>query len=84
MPTVFSHALSAVALASALPRSSRTRVALVSAMRAALPDTDVIGFGFGIRYGDLLGHRGFSHWLVFLADRLGRVRLRQRLGGAVE
>jgi len=30
-----------------------------------LPDADVIGFAFGIRYGDLLGHRGFSHSLIF-------------------
>jgi len=32
-----------------------------------LPDADVIGFGFGIRYGDLLGHRGLTHSLTFAA-----------------
>ena len=32
---------------------------------AALPDADVIGFGFGIRYSDLLGHRGLTHSLFF-------------------
>ena len=30
-----------------------------------LPDLDVIGFRFGIRYGDPWGHRGASHSLVF-------------------
>ncbi len=30
-----------------------------------LPDIDVIGFRFGVRYGDFLGHRGFTHSLVF-------------------
>jgi len=30
-----------------------------------LPDLDVIGFFFGRRYGDVWGHRGFSHSLVF-------------------
>jgi inner membrane protein len=30
-----------------------------------LPDADVIGFGFGIRYQDEWGHRGASHSLVF-------------------
>jgi inner membrane protein len=30
-----------------------------------LPDTDVIGFRLGIPYGDILGHRGFTHSLVF-------------------
>jgi inner membrane protein len=27
------------------------------------PDLDVIGFRFGVAYGDLLGHRGLSHSL---------------------
>jgi inner membrane protein len=30
-----------------------------------LPDIDVIGFSFGIQYGDMLGHRGFTHSLFF-------------------
>lgn len=30
-----------------------------------LPDADVLGFRFGIAYGDLLGHRGISHSLTF-------------------
>jgi inner membrane protein len=30
-----------------------------------LPDADVLGFAFGVRYGDLLGHRGFTHSLLF-------------------
>ena len=34
---------------------------------AVVPDLDVIGFHFGIRYGDLLGHRGITHSLAFAA-----------------
>ena len=30
-----------------------------------LPDIDVVGFQFGIRYGDFWGHRGFTHSLLF-------------------
>jgi inner membrane protein len=30
-----------------------------------LPDADVIGFQFDVRYGDEWGHRGASHSLVF-------------------
>jgi inner membrane protein len=30
-----------------------------------LPDVDVIGFAYGIRYGDAWGHRGATHSLVF-------------------
>ena len=29
------------------------------------PDVDVVGFRFGIHYGDMLGHRGLSHSLLF-------------------
>ena len=30
-----------------------------------LPDIDVIAFAFGIPYGDMFGHRGFTHSLLF-------------------
>src|SRR4051794_32693916 len=30
-----------------------------------LPDADVVGFAFGIRYDDLLGHRGLTHSFTF-------------------
>jgi len=32
---------------------------------AILPDVDVIGFAIGIDYGEMLGHRGFSHSILF-------------------
>ena len=32
---------------------------------STVPDLDVIGFRFGIHYGDVLGHRGFTHSLFF-------------------
>jgi inner membrane protein len=32
-----------------------------------IPDVDVLGFRFGIHYGDSWGHRGFTHSLVFAA-----------------
>jgi len=31
------------------------------------PDVDVIGFAFGVRYGDPWGHRGATHSLAFAA-----------------
>jgi inner membrane protein len=43
------------------------RVWVVGAVCAALPDLDSIGFGFGIHYADLWGHRGFTHSIVFAA-----------------
>jgi inner membrane protein len=32
-----------------------------------VPDVDLIGFRFGIHYGDFWGHRGFTHSLLFAA-----------------
>jgi inner membrane protein len=68
MPTILTHAISAVALGSGFPRRSGTAwILLAGALCAALPDVDVIGFRFGVRYGDLLGHRGLTHSLAFAA-----------------
>jgi inner membrane protein len=41
------------------------RFSLASVFCAVIPDIDVIGFQFGIRYSDLLGHRGLTHSLAF-------------------
>ncbi len=30
-----------------------------------LPDADVLSFKFGVAYGNVFGHRGFTHSLVF-------------------
>jgi inner membrane protein len=43
------------------------RVLLLGVTCSILPDFDVIGFNIGIRYGDLWGHRGLTHSLVFAA-----------------
>lgn len=47
------------------PASFPARLLLFGVFCAVLPDLDVIGFKLGIRYADLLGHRGFSHSLLF-------------------
>lgn len=43
------------------------RVWLVGAVCAVAPDLDVVGFRFGIEYGDFLGHRGLTHSIPFAA-----------------
>jgi len=67
MPTIFAHAVSAVALASHSKRSERpTRFWILAIVCSILPDVDVIGFKYGsIEYGALFGHRGFTHSLLF-------------------
>jgi len=68
MASALTHAFAAVALTEIVParnRDWRFRSLLVGS--ALLPDADVIGFALGIHYGDLLGHRGLSHSLLFAA-----------------
>ncbi|HEX6899277.1 MAG TPA: metal-dependent hydrolase [Thermoanaerobaculia bacterium] len=68
MPTILSHAVAALGLGAAFfGRKAQARVLGLGAVCAVLPDADVIGFPLGIRYGDVLGHRGLSHSLAFAA-----------------
>jgi inner membrane protein len=74
MASAVSHAVVALGLATcfykpAIPK----RVWVAGAICSMFPDVDVVGFHFGVQYGDVWGHRGFTHSLVFAA----------LLGGAV-
>jgi inner membrane protein len=57
------------------------RVWVLGAACSVIPDLDVIGFRFGIRYGDFWGHRGFTHSLVFAAFLASAVALTGFRGG---
>ncbi|MDT7603820.1 MAG: inner membrane protein [Acidobacteriota bacterium] len=66
MPTIFSHAVAAVAIGKTYTREAMPPKFWVwSVLCAVLPDADVIGFAFGVRYGDMLGHRGLTHSVAF-------------------
>ncbi|MCZ6773000.1 MAG: metal-dependent hydrolase [Proteobacteria bacterium] len=66
MATVITHAIAAGALSTIAPRAlPRARLALTLAILSAAPDVDVIGLHYGIAYGDQLGHRGFTHSILF-------------------
>jgi inner membrane protein len=68
MPTILSHAVAALGIGAAFfGRKAPIRVLALGALCSMLPDADVLGFPLGIRYGDLLGHRGFSHSVAFAA-----------------
>ena len=68
MPSVFSHWVAALGIGACFYRPGvPTRVWVTGAICSAIPDLDVIGFRYGIRYGDFWGHRGFTHSLVFAA-----------------
>lgn len=66
MASVFSHAVAALSLGTCFYRPQiPKRVWVTGVLCSILPDIDVIGFRFGIHYGDFWGHRGFTHSLVF-------------------
>ena len=62
LATTFTHAVLAGAAATAFGgREKPLRLYAVAILVSVLPDADVIGFRFGVRYGAFLGHRGFFH-----------------------
>jgi inner membrane protein len=68
MASAFSHAVAALGIGACFYRpETPKRIWLAGVVCSVIPDLDVIGFRFGIRYGDFWGHRGFTHSLVFAA-----------------
>ncbi len=68
MPTFIGHGFSGLAISALIPRkASSGRAALLCAVCAVAPDIDSIGFRLGIPYQHWLGHRGFTHSILFAA-----------------
>lgn len=68
MASAFSHAVAALSIGTCFYRPGMPKLAwVVGLLCSVIPDLDVIGFRFGIRYGDFWGHRGFSHSILFAA-----------------
>ena len=74
MASAFSHAVAALSIGACFYRPRiQKRVWVTGAVCSVIPDLDVVGFRFGIRYGDFWGHRGFTHSLVFASLIAGAV-----------
>lgn len=68
MASALSHAVAAVGIGAAFYRHGMSkRVWIAGALCSVVPDLDVIGFEFGVPYGEFWGHRGFTHSLLFAA-----------------
>ena len=68
MASAFSHAIVALAMGKAFQNKELSwRELSLGALCSVVPDLDVIGFYFGIQYGDMWGHRGLTHSVVFAA-----------------
>jgi len=67
MPTVFTHAVIGSAIAKLAAREAiHPRTIVTCGLLALLPDIDGLFFGL-IPYAHILGHRGFTHSLLFAA-----------------
>ncbi len=76
MASAFSHTVAALGLGACFYRPEiPRRIWALGVLCAVLPDIDVLGFLFGIPYGDPLGHRGFTHSLAFAAFLGGAIVL---------
>jgi inner membrane protein len=68
MPSIFSHAVVAVAFGTVPPvPPSSARFWIVSIACSILPDIDVVGHAFGVPYASMWGHRGITHSFAFAA-----------------
>lgn len=68
MPTVFSHIAVPVAARLGAGKISVPNSLLITGIvLSVIPDADVIAFRLGVPYATALGHRGFSHSLLFAA-----------------
>jgi inner membrane protein len=66
MPTVFSHIAAPLATRIGAGKELVPAPVLITGLvLSVLPDADVITFRLGIPYAVGLGHRGFSHSLLF-------------------
>lgn len=66
MPTLIGHSIIALPINSLiLNRKNSLKMTLVAVLCSILPDIDIIGFNYGIRYASLFGHRGFTHSISF-------------------
>ncbi len=68
MASLLTHPVVPAAIAIGLGRKNIPASALwLGIILSLIPDADVIAFRFGIPYAHMLGHRGFSHSLLFAA-----------------
>ena len=68
MPSAFSHAFVALAFGKVpQPPILTWPIVFMGMICSIIPDVDVIGFYFGIHYGELWGHRGLTHSIFFAA-----------------
>lgn len=65
MASIFGHAILGIGLAKAVSGNTTYKIPALAVICTIIPDADVVGFFAGIPYDHALGHRGFSHSILF-------------------
>lgn len=65
MPTIITHGFVGLIGGKIFSEKEKLKFWVLSALIPMIPDADVIAFRFGIPYESMLGHRGFSHSIIF-------------------
>ncbi|MGB1309168.1 MAG: metal-dependent hydrolase [Oceanihabitans sp.] len=65
MASVFGHGLLAYTTTKVIEYKANSLLILLAIGSAIIPDLDVLAFNFGVPYMHPLGHRGFTHSIVF-------------------
>lgn len=65
MASVFGHGLVAYTTAKVIDSKTSKLLVFLAIGSSILPDLDVLAFTFGIDYSHPLGHRGFTHSILF-------------------
>ncbi len=65
MASVFGHAITAYTITKLVSNHTSKTLIFLAIGSAILPDIDVLAFNFGIPYTHPLGHRGFTHSILF-------------------
>jgi len=65
MASFVGHFAAGFTIAKILDKKASIALIVLSLISSWLPDIDVLGFHFGIAYGDFWGHRGFTHSILF-------------------
>ncbi len=65
MASIFGHSVVGYTLTKVIDNKNTKWLLLAAIISSILPDVDVIGFKLGIPYSSPLGHRGFTHSILF-------------------
>ena len=65
MASAFGHGILAYTIKKIGAKDAPIKITFLAILCSVIPDADVLAFKFGIPYGHMFGHRGFTHSIFF-------------------